>query len=165
MKSLKELKEMLFDEFDKHLFKADLSKNLGYYNEVCGDASFIIAAILDKKLEERGEYWNTETDWVDDCLLTRINLEEQKLSIWGIMIWGKSNTTKQWTDSFYFELDWINGSSFRDGQMKFLFGDKNEESLIYSDFANDRGFWDRDFYKDDTWNIEEREWKHSISEI
>ena len=44
----------------------------------------------------------------------------------------------------------------------FLFGDKNEERIDYKEYANNRTYWDRDFYNDENWNPSERDWDFLI---
>lgn len=161
MKSLAELQDLLLDEIQNNLNKEVVSENHDYYNEYTGYISVLLASILEKRLLKDTD-WNSNR-WIDDSLLTKLKLSNGKLSVWGIMIWGIKNSNKQWTDPFYFEIKFkIENEKFN--HYTFLFGDLDNHEISYEDFANNRNYWDMDYYKTDDWNPSDRNWKYIIAE-
>ena len=152
MKTLDELILILIEDLNQvDLNPKDTFLN---YNMQLGDVSAIIASILDKRLEL--EKWDSKKNWMDDCLINKFIVEESIFKFWGVMIWGGSNGSEQWTDPFYFEFaNDVNGKS----SGFFYFQDTESESLIYSEFIRTREVWDEFYYKDRDWNIEERKWR------
>ena len=45
----------------------------------------------------------------------------------------------------------------------FGFGDTEIDELDYLEYSNNRGYWDRDFYSNNSWNPSERDWKYIIN--
>ena len=156
MKSIIEIEIMLESEINNHLDKLKNHLNLDYFNELFGDTSFILAGLLEKLIKAKNCCWNEK--WIDDSLLKKIKLDNKKISIWGIMIWGKVDTNEQWTDPFYFETFL---SDFK--QYFFLFGDLNQTEIIYDNFNKNRDVWDKCYYSDDNWHPSERNWKYKIT--
>ena len=160
MKSVKKIQETLIHELCGALDNVVFDVSLDYYNEPMGDTSFILAGYLQLLLREKFSDWSNEK-WIDDSLLTKVELVGNKLSIWGVMIWGVENQTCQWTDPFYFEIV-LNECCTSFIELKILFGDIDRLELRYSEFCLDRAFWDKNYYSSSSWNPYERNWKYII---
>ena len=129
---------MLIDELWNCLDKVkSIKSKLDYYNEVLGDTSFLLAGLLGALLRLRDD-WDMRR-WIDDSLLIGVRLNQNSLSIWGVMIWGMENTTKQWTDSFYFEVE-LDDTKSSFNEYTFLFGDLNKPETSYEEFRTDCNF-------------------------
>lgn len=160
MKSIGQLEEMLTLELCDSLNKINPNTKLDYYNEVFGDTSVILARLFDLRLQERVSEWGAMR-WIDDSLLTKVVLSDKRLSIWGIIIWGKEGTTSQWTDPFYFEAS-LDQASCQMPDYSLMVGDLDLTSITYEDFNNSRGVWDQDYYSNVKWNPCERNWKYKM---
>lgn len=157
MKSRVELQMLVF-EIAHSLKIANPNLIRDYYNELMGDTSVILASILEQNLSNDSVGWESDK-WMDDSLLTKVNINENTVSIWGIMIWGRRDTTEQYTDPFYFEIKMNNNwTDFVD--FTFLFGEEGDHEIAYEDFNHDRNIWDRAFYSTESWNPSERDWKY-----
>jgi len=161
MKSLEEIQEMLIYELCNSLKNLNTGIESNYYNEVMGDTSFLLAGYLEKQLRKDFQDWNKKR-WIDDSLLTKVKLIENKLSIWGVMIWGVKNSTEQWTEPFYFNV-FLNGSQTDFIKSILLFGDENCSEIAYEEFNQSRSFWDVGYYSNDSWHPFERDWKYIIN--
>ena len=131
-----------------------------YLNQIMGNTSIYLTAILHKLLLEEEE-WNKKK-WLDDSLLTKYSFENSVISIWGIVISGKEGTTKQWTDPFFFEMK-LNNDHNNFLEYSFLFGDIENDELDYLEYTNYRGYWDSGFYSNNFWNPSERDWKYILN--
>src|SRR5581483_10642951 len=161
MKSINQIEQLLISTLSGHLDKINSDGNVVYFNERLEGTSAILAGLLGKLLEERFEDWRLSRKWIDDSLLTKVKLTGNKISIWGIMIWGKENILKQWTAPFYFELIFSkNFSGFT--LYTFLFTDADNQEMIYEEFREHRDMWDRNFYSNNLWDPYERSWKYVI---
>ncbi len=151
MKKLKEIESMLVVELQNNLENVpNLDDHLIYYNDVLGDSSFLLAALLSQLVEKEND-WNLER-WIDDSLLTEINLTDNKLSIKGVMIWGIENSTEQWTDPFYFEIVFTEDTpNFK--EYTFLFCDIDTPEISYEEFNDNRNYWENGF----------RNWKYILN--
>lgn len=161
MKTLEQLEELLI--VDLLATKEELQKPSNfslYYNEVSGDCSIYLTSILHEYLFEEAA-WNKRR-WLDDSLLTKIEFVNNKCSIWGVVISGEEDTTKQWTDPLYFEVK-LNRDSSNFIEYTFLFGDQDDERLDYKEYAKNRTYWDQDFYTNENWNPSERNWDFIIN--
>lgn len=146
MKSLTELEHLLYLEITHHIEKVKLSERVDY-NNLMGDTSILLTLILEKYLL-KGEDWD-RNKWLDDCLITDVKISNNfKVSIWGIVIFGKNDTTEQWTSPLYFEVDFPYDKNF-----KFLLGDKEQSDITYEEFQNNREFW----------LDENRNWKYKLN--
>lgn len=153
MKSIVEIENMLIVELKECLHSISENVSLDYYNELLGDSSFLLAGLLESQLKKKFVDWN-DKKWIDDSLLTKVKINKTKLSIWGIMIWGKEDTTEQWTEPFYFEITFSrNFEKFE--QYSFLFGDLNEPAITYEEFSDNRDYWAK--------NSVNRNWKYIIN--
>lgn len=160
MKELHELQQLLINELSKYKCLDRDRQEVDYYNDFLGDTSILISSILNEHLLEKTE-WEVEK-WIDDCLITKVIFDLGKWKIWGILIWGKEDTTQEWTDPFYFEIKTtLNGLHFL--EYSFLVGDINSEEITYEEFTNDRGVWDKLFYSSNDWDVSERNWKYIIN--
>jgi hypothetical protein len=141
MKSINEILIMLVGELSKHFDKIkSIKTRLIHYNEILGDTSFIIAGLLESLLKTYYSDWDNKK-WIDDSLIKNVIIQKDKLIILGIMIWGRENTTQQWTDPFYFEIELIEyKSSYKN--FIFLFGDLNTGDLSYEEFKSNPSYWD-----------------------
>ena len=152
MKSVEKIKTMLVNELWSCLDKIESMKpREGYYNEILGDTSFLLTGLLGNLLKIRDD-WDSKK-WLDDSLLTGVKLDKNKLSIWGVIIWGVENTTDQWTDPFYFEVDLGNCKTDLN-EYTFLFGDLNKSEISYEEFKINRNYWEQP----------ERNWKYIINQ-
>lgn len=150
MKSVEEIQVMLIDELWNHLGEVKSNKSGSDYNEVLGETSFLLAGLLGALLKLRDD-WELRR-WLDDSLLSGVKLNQNRLSIWGVMIWGLENTTEQWTDPFYFEVELGNTKSdFK--EYTFLLGDLNKPEVTYEEFSMNRNYWKQT----------ERDWKYVIN--
>ncbi|WPO83354.1 hypothetical protein SD427_03150 [Chryseobacterium sp. JJR-5R] len=159
MKSLAELQNLLLFEIQNNLNNKVISESHDYYNEYTGYISVLLASILEKVLLKNTD-WNSNR-WIDDSLLTKLQLSDEKLSVWGIMIWGVQNSNEQWTDPFYFEIKFRKESG-KFNNYTFLFGDLDNPKISYEDFANNRNYWDIDYYNTKDWNPSDRNWNYII---
>jgi len=140
MKTIEEILEMLVHELINHLYKIKSINSMStYHNEVLGDTSVLLAGLLGLLLKKNYNEWDREK-WMDDSLITKINMQNNKLKIEGIMIWGKVNTTEQWTDPFSFEIELLKDKGcFK--EFNFLFCDLERPEITYEDFRDDRDHW------------------------
>lgn len=159
MKSIIELQSMLASEICNNFLLLKERRTLYCYNEIMGDSSFLLSGILERELEN-DDAWSS-VNWIDDSLIHKVDIDGCKVRIWGVMIWGKDGTTKQWTDPFYCELT-IDCKSIDLQELTILFGDVSINELIYEEFSDNRDFWDRAFYSDTYWTPSEREWKYKV---
>jgi len=152
VKSIEEILTMLVHELEKYGHKIDRnSRKNEYYNEQLGDTSFLLAGLLELLLKENITEWDKEK-WIDDSLITKIEINNDKLTIEGIMIWGIENTTEQWTDPFCFEIEsFISKIDFK--KITFLFGDWDYPEVSYEEFKKHRNFW----------GANDRNWKYIIN--
>jgi hypothetical protein len=140
MKIAKEILTMLVSELISHIDKIrSSSQTLVYYNELLGDTSFLLARFLELLLKKNFNEWDIRK-WFDDCLITKVAIQNNTLKIDGVMIWGRNNTTEQWTEPFIFEIELlIENSSLED--FTFFFGDLYYNEITYEEFVNDREYW------------------------
>ena len=102
MKSINEITSMLSSEIERHIDNIkSVNQNLVNYNEIIGDTSFLLAGLLESLLEQHFNDWDHQK-WIDDSLITSVLMQKRQLTIKGIMIWGREDTTNQWTDLFSF---------------------------------------------------------------
>ena len=153
MKSVKEIQVMLVSELWNCLSRIKSMKStLGYYNENMGDTSFLLAGLLGSQLKLKDD-WDAKK-WIDDSLLMKINLNQNKLSILGVVIWGVEDVTDQWTDPFYFEIE-LEQTKPDFKEYTFLFSDLNKPEISYEEFRNNPNYWEP---------FNEREWKYVIKQ-
>jgi hypothetical protein len=124
--------------------------DLQYYNELSDFLSVDIAALLAAGV-------GLGDTWFDDTLITRIIRDKLCYQIWGVVITGTTNgSTKQWTMPFYFKvniaLDLISLS----------LGDAKNTAIPYTEYSEKRGYWDRDYYTSQEWNINQRDWVYRV---
>jgi hypothetical protein len=118
MKSINEITSMLSSEIEGHIDNIKSgNQNLVNYNEILGDTSFLLAGLLESLLEQYFNNWDQQK-WIDDSLITSVLMQKRQLTIKGIMIWGREDTTNQWTDLFSFEVELPNDKI---GLEKFIF--------------------------------------------
>ena len=160
MKSSKELQSMLASEICNNLLALKEAKNQANFNEIMGDSSFLLSGILERELENNPK-WNPN-NWIDDSIIHKVKLKDSKIKIWGVIIWGKVSTTKQWTEPFYSEFS-LDCKYAKLKELIILFGDEKVEEITYEEFAENRTFWDKDFYSNTNWKPSERNWKYRIS--
>lgn len=159
MKTLEALQTALIHEL-KHFCININAINEDYYNEYLGDTSILMTSILEEKLLDT-DNWEIGK-WLDDCLLTKAKCQENKIFIWGVIIWGRLDTTKQWTDPLYFEIQ-LNDKWDDFIEMTFLLGEVDSPEIAYEEFNENRGMWDRNFYSNKNWNPVERNWNYVIN--
>lgn len=138
MKSANEIAQMLLDELLKNIKNINNFKNSIYYNELLGDTSFLLAGLLHMMIKKEPQI--DQKIWIDDSLITNINLVDNIISIGGIMIWGKNGTTEEWVDPFNFTINLNNNfTDFTD--YNFLFKDVDLTELSYEDFKENRNYY------------------------
>lgn len=137
MKQTQELLSLLVEELNKNLEKIKSIKKsrekVSSYNELLGKTSYILAGLLEAMLKEFEPEWDSER-WIDDSLIYEILIEKKVLKICGTIIWGKLNTTEQWTDSFVYEilLDRIEGFKY----FTYFFIDEKNPGILYEKYQN-----------------------------
>lgn len=162
MKSVKELQKMLVSELCNSLDRIRTNKGkMDFYNGILGDTSFLIAGLLESLLKLKFDEWDPRK-WIDDSLLTNINLNKNKLSIWGVMIWGMENETEQWTEPFYFEID-LNPNKLDFSIYTFLYCDLDNPEISYENFKESPDYWDKQLDMNNNLNFTERNWKYIIN--
>ena len=153
MKSTEEIQEMLISELQHYSDIINNEVELAFYNEALGDTSFLLSGLLYALLKKE-KYHDWLDRWIDDTLLMTVKMhDDNKLSIGGVLIWGKLKTTEQWTDPFYFEAS-LNLTNDSLEQYFFLFGDLEQPEVTYDDFNPHRDFWNK--------NLTDRNWKYTI---
>lgn len=142
---------MLVCELIDHLDKIkSINQKLVYYNEILGDTSFLLAGLLESILKKNFSRWDNEK-WIDDSLITKIMAIDNNLKIDGVIIWGRKNTTEQWTEPFFFEIELLKEEvSFK--KFTFLFSDLDNPEATYEEFRDHR----------DHWTTSNRNWKYII---
>jgi hypothetical protein len=154
--------KILLSEITTSIKKEKDKLVVGYFNERMGDTSFHLGAVLEQILKNNFNNWEHDR-WIDDSLLTKVKSDANKISIWGIIIWGRLNTTEQWTDPFYFEVilnsDWSDFIEFT-----FLYEEDDISEITYDEFRKNRNMWDIAFYSDKNWNPSERDWKYIFNQ-
>ncbi|KAB2916179.1 MAG: hypothetical protein F9K23_08695 [Bacteroidetes bacterium] len=141
MRTIDTLTEMLFENLINSITSiksATLHQN--YYNDLVGNTSVILSAILAQYLRSKYVEWKKEK-WIDDSLITGVEFKNEIFYINGVVIWGRMDTTEQWTDPFYFEAT-LNTVKKTFQKFKLLFGDKEIPSLTYEVFKYQRDYWD-----------------------
>jgi hypothetical protein len=137
MKTTEEIVTMLIDELAERLDDIKVAIPKDYYNEDMGDTSFLLAGLLESLLK-RNDDWD-KSKWFDDSLLTNVILQNDILTIAGVMIWGRYKGTEQWTEPFSFQILISEKSNFK--EYTFLFSDKNRPALSYTEFRKNRDYW------------------------
>ena len=149
MKSSNELQSMLLSEICNNISAIVKEGELECYNEILGDTTFLLSGILEIK-----------PDGIDS-LIHKVKIEGYKVRLWGVMIWGKTGTTKQLTDPFYSEF-LIDCEDKTLQKLTILFGDEMLEEVTYEVFTGNRAYWDRDYYSINQWDPSERNWKYFV---
>lgn len=162
MKSVSEIQNLLALRLSIHINTVDLNADKEYYNSVFPDTSHLVAGLLYQLLNEEFPDWQKSGRWVDDSLLTKVKIDNQCIFIWGAIIWGKLNTTEQWTSPFYCELA-FNKAFDNFDSYAFFFGDLDDPELIYEEFVSNRGHWDKNYYSNTKWDPSERKWEYVIA--
>jgi hypothetical protein len=160
MKSLEEIQNMLVCEFNSCKWEEIVHEHVQYYNGFMGDVSFLLSQILELELKEKVIDWDSQK-WIDDSLLSKVVREGSNIRIWGVMIWGRHDTTKQWTDPFFFKIELAESADTFHGYT-FLFCEEGSREISYEDFNFERGMWDESFYSTKDWDPSERKWKYII---
>lgn len=140
MKSIKEIITMLATEIAEH---SDNIKSMNikpiYYNEILGDTSFLLASLLESLLVRNFNDWDKK-NWIDDSLITHAQIQDSKLSLEGIIIWGKENTTEQWTNPFALEMEFLKDKMSLK-RFTFWFCDLDNHEIPYEEFNKLRDYW------------------------
>jgi hypothetical protein len=141
MKSIPEIQEILVDELHKNIFYSkDWKGEFKYYNEVLGFTSGALARLLLVHLREEYDDWRG-AKWIDDCLITKLRLKNNILTIDGIMIWAIGNDS-DWADPFRFSIEFEKtGVGFK--VYTFFFGDYDKPALSYIEFKNKSEYWEK----------------------
>src|SRR5262245_27791496 len=133
MKSIQEIQAMVESSIMKDLNKDEPIEMVGGYYNAALDASYLLAGLLELLLKERVADWDSNTRWIDDSLIEEVDKRENKFGISGVMIWGRNDTSEQWTDPFYFEMRWLGNDDNRN-RLTFLFCDLDSEEMSYGTF-------------------------------
>lgn len=142
MKSKKNTLTMLVEEISAHVNNIkNVNENYSYYNEILGDTSFILAGLCELILKESCKEWyKDENKWIDDSLITKAAMHEDTIHMEGVMIWGKTNTTQQWTDPFSIKIS-MPEEERNFSVLAFSFGDLDTPTITYREFNENRNFW------------------------
>jgi hypothetical protein len=152
MKSIGEIQVMLLSEIWSSIEKTiPVRPNSGYFNEYLGDSSFLLAGLLEAHLLDRFTDW-ASGKWMDDSLLIDVSLVDSNLSICGVMIWGVTENTEQWTEPFSFIIR-LNYDDLTFYEYTFLFGDLNKSEVSYGYFKSNT----------EHWSTIERDWKYIVN--
>lgn len=139
MKSIIEIEEMLSIELSNRLKgERSIIEFSNYYNKSLGDTSFILAGLLEAHLQRKYCEWFINGKWIDDTLIETFEHNGNEIDMSGIVIWGISGQTEQWTDPFKIILQFIDDVI---ANYNILFGDLFRESLNYTDFKHNRNYW------------------------
>jgi hypothetical protein len=140
MHKVEHIYKMLVDELVDHVdnFVTVKRDNL-YYNEILGNTSFLLAGLLGSILNSKNDQW-VSNKWFDDSLITRISYNNGTFRIYGIMIWGKKDTTEQWTEPFGFVLKIYNIESYA-GSFDLYFGNLDRNEISYELYKMDQSHW------------------------
>lgn len=143
MKPVQEIENMLITELESSLHEIMTNdRAMNYYNELLGDTSFLLAGLLDSNLHSKfSNEWNDDF-WIDDSLLTNVELNEQRLFINGVMIWGCLGVSEQWVDPFCFDIA-LNQTAENFGRYTFKFKDQKKKEISYTQFNHERHYWDK----------------------
>ena len=161
MVTTNELEQMIVEVLNQSLDRIHLMPPSQYYNKYFGDLSVYIITLLEIQLTSKYPELD-KNKYLDDALLTKVIFQGKKVMIWGIVIWGMANTTTQWTDPIYFEINLMPG--FKDfTELTILFVDLNSSELVYEQFEANSNYWDKDFFTTDDWLPGERNWKYIIN--
>lgn len=158
MKSTEELKKVLIKELNKSL-KVIQSTEKGsnpYCNEIFDNTTYILAGIAHKLLDEYYNWGNQFRKWMDDALISDFNLDESKLFIKGVMIWGEGRSTEQWVEPFYFNIALRKNKVSMTVNIKeynLFFGDANNPAIPYGYFSGKREYWEQ----------QERNWAYQFN--
>jgi hypothetical protein len=121
-----------------------------YYNELFGDTSFLLTGLLELMLKKKFDDWE-EDKWFDDSLLSSARFSNSTLTLGGVIIWGREDTSQRWTDPFSFQIDLrVDEKNYK--RYAFLFGHVNDQEVTYEEFIDDHGYWDN----------REKDWKYII---
>lgn len=150
MKSIEEIEAILGNEIRKSLNQIrNRNAESSYYNDILGYTASTLAALLYVHLKEGQKNWESNK-WVDDILIRWVE-SNGDLKLRGIIIWGKRDTTEQWTEPIYFETS-LDGDKVSMKKYVILFGDKNRSEITYEDFHANQDYWDQAI----------NEWRHII---
>tara|TARA_B110000003_G_C16403654_1_gene439329 strand:- start:149 stop:628 length:480 start_codon:yes stop_codon:yes gene_type:complete len=157
MKSNEELFKLLYIELDKSLNELDCVMN---FDKELRDVAIYLSGIIENSIGSVEE-WG-DLDWIDDCLLNKVRLSGDHLSFWGIVIWGKSNTTNQWVDPFHCRvlLD-FRKKTCRNFHLKFK--SKILKEISYEEFSVNRKYWDSFLNSSKDFQNLESDWKINVS--
>jgi hypothetical protein len=159
MKSAEEIQTILVSELQNSVDKIKaINRSFDYYNEILGATPYLLAGLLGILLKNKFKDWDSRK-WMDDSLITKVRMNENKISIWGVMIWGLEDITEQWTEPFYFEIE-LDKNGFN--KYIFLFSDLENPEITYEDFRQNRNYWGNEYFKNNNWDPSEKNWKYII---
>lgn len=152
LKSEQQILKMLIPELISGVNKlSSINKNPGNYNDLFGNTSLMLTGLLELMLKTKFADWD-RSKWFDDSFLSEARFENSVLTLEGVMIWGRENTSQRWVDPFLFEIDLqVNENSYK--KYVFLFGHLDDKEIIYEQFNKDRSYW----------NNREKDWKYIIT--
>lgn len=154
LKENRELFEDILTEVQAAYAKGLLVQPRRYYNEVY-EVGHLIAVTIQHALEGRYTEYKDSGEWMDDCLIEKVEYNNGLAHIWGIVISGIGGTNEQYTDPFYMELS--NAGS----KYLILFADADREHVNYSD-DRFRYAWNCEFYSSAAWDVRERNWLYEL---
>lgn len=138
----KKLFKSLFEELTNSCSSVDSHNKLfTNYNEQSGLTSVLLAKLLEAFLKKEASDWDKQS-WIDDSIITVIEKKEKYIVLEGVMIWGKLNTTEQWTSPFSATFIFSDSNqTFKN--YTFLFCDKSILKISYEKFNSHRDFWNQ----------------------
>lgn len=141
MLPIKEIITKLNYEIDEHIEQIkSADKTLIYFNKILGNTSFLLAGLLESLLKVKFNDWDNNS-WIDDSLITNIEIKKNNMIIDGVMIWGRDNTTEQWTDPFSFDIE-LQNNRINFNKFTIRFCDLEKHGISYEKFKNNRKYWD-----------------------
>ena len=161
MKTITEIKNILHAEVQELDSNLSLDQTSPVINPSLGDLSFVLAGYVYLCLQEIDQQWGN-LKWVDDIIFTKVVRIEGVIRIWGVLIWGRKNTTAQWTEPICAEVHKLDleGNIY---EIAVLFADKETRPLPYSNFVQNRGVWGDNFYATGEWEFRDIDWIYNFT--
>lgn len=128
-----------------------VNKRPEYYNDLFGDTSLMLTGLLELLLKTRFADWD-KNKWFDDSMLSKASFENSILTLAGVIIWGRENTSQRWVDSFSFEI-YLHVDKGTYEKYTFVFSDSGGREMTYEEFLEDRSYWDN----------REKDWEYKIN--
>lgn len=160
MKTLETLKDLLFQYLKDGLLQSASAGKSTSYNKTFNGVSYTLTKILELELNKNSS-WFLSGYWLDDILLRKVMSDSNIVQIWGVVIWGIGGTTNQLTSPIYCEVK-LDLKEKNISELLILYGDKIYDDISYHEYSTRRDYWDLEYYSNQSWNPDEREWLYEI---